>query len=165
MNGRQSSSAWLKRAAAFAVAGVALFGVAGCSSDQQAGPSPGTAYIVNGEATSERELTEATEQLAEIFGTPQSRAETALVMAQMQGLFAAVDAGEGPFDEAEMQTQVEGLLALADSSITTEELSKPMRETLYVQTWFLNPDSVMDIEPYLEEAQAGIVMNPRYELQ
>lgn len=164
MNSQQTNSAWLKRIAALAVAGVALFGVAGCSGGQDSGASPGTAFVFDGQATSERELTEATNQMTLLTGMPQARADVAWGLATAQAVLTSVGI-DTEAAEAEVQATVEGYLAEINAPIPIEELSGPVRDIVLVSA--LQAQGLPINEQVVQQliATSDLKMSPRYEVR
>lgn len=165
MNSRQKNSVWAKRLTAVVVAGAALFGATGCS---DGGASPGTAFIVNGRTVSERELTEATDQLTAIGGTEAYRSQVAQSLATSEAMLDALAAGGMEPSEQEIQTQADAYLALTGSSLTTEELLPSVRRLLYVNALLSDPSIPDEVASELVQqaiATANLTLNPRYESQ
>ena len=165
MISRQKNSVSAKRLAAVFVVGAALFGAAGCSGG---GASPGTAFIVNGTAMSERELTEATDQLASIGGGEAYRAQAAQTLATSEAILDALAEGGIAPTEQEIETQAEAFLALTGSSTTADELLPAVRRLLYVNALLSDPAISDEVGAELVQqaiATADLNMNPRYESQ
>lgn len=159
----------VKRFVAFAVAGAALFGAAGCSSAEG---SPGTALVVDGRVVTEDQLTVATDQLSTIWGASQPRFAVAWELATAYAFLDEMEQLGEPIATEDLDAASEGYLVNRGSPLEFEELSPTLKPVLYMEnyldTLLADPQwGALISKDEVKEGtimQADVVMNPRYDI-
>lgn len=149
--------------AVVALASAAGLGLSGCG----ASGSPGTAFIVNGESFSERDLTDTVEQWTVIAGAEVPRDEMVNYLVQTNLRLQAAESVGIVVSDEEVQQTLDGMLAEADTTLTASEIVRPIRD-LFRDLLFVN--TVRDGEvsdAQIEEldafiADSTVTVNPRY---
>lgn len=149
--------------AAIAIASAAALGLSGCGSSG----SLGTAFIVNDQSFSERDLTRTIDQWADLSGVdvPRDQMVEYLVQTDLR-LQAADDLGVALSDEDVIST-LDGVLAEQDTDLTADQVILPVREMFRdlllintVRSGAIPTDQIAALDQFISDST--VTLNPRY---
>lgn len=152
-----------KALAAASIVATGALGLTGCGTNGD----PGAAFFVNGQEYSERDLSIAVTQWAELSGVEVPRDQMAgyLVETDLR-LQAAEEVGIALSDEDVQQT-LEGLVAEMGGTVSASEISRPVRDMFRdlllintVRSGSVSNEDIAALDQFI--AESSVVVNPRY---
>lgn len=152
-----------KTLASIVIASALACGVAGCGTSGD----PGTAFIVNDQSFSERDLSQTIDQWAQLSGTLIPRNEMVQYLVQTDLRLQAADDLGVAFSGEEAQETLEGILADSGSDLQASEVIFPVREMFRdlllinaVQSGAISKEEMGALDQFIADSQ--VTLNPRY---